>query len=104
MDRIDADRREWIETPFAGAQRCWLWRNASQGGSSLIRLAAGAVLPQHRHPGWEQVFVVGGRVRIGAATLGAGDYAFTHAGEVHDVEALEASELLVSSEKGVEYF
>ena len=40
----------------------------------MIRMAAGATLPAHRHGGPEECFVVEGDLLDGEIELGAGDY------------------------------
>ncbi len=50
----------------------------------LIRAAAGAVLPRHRHRRDEEFIVLEGQCRIGALVLEAGDAHFTAAGSWHD--------------------
>jgi quercetin dioxygenase-like cupin family protein len=50
----------------------------------LIRAAAGAVLPRHRHSRDEEFIVLEGQCRIGDLLLEAGDAHFTAAGSWHD--------------------
>jgi quercetin dioxygenase-like cupin family protein len=50
----------------------------------LIRAAAGAVLPGHRHSRDEEFIVLEGACRIGSLRLEAGDAHFTAAGSWHD--------------------
>jgi quercetin dioxygenase-like cupin family protein len=63
-------------------------------GTALLRFAAGARSPAHRHPGGEDLYVVSGRLRVGDVVLDAGDYLHTAPGGVHDAEA-EAPTLVV---------
>ena len=104
MHIIPLQQRQWVATPFEGVERCWLWQNGTNGGTSCLRLRAGAKLPHHKHPGWEQALVLEGTIRIGETMLHPGDYLFAGAGDVHDAEAFTPTVLLVCSEKGVEYF
>lgn len=50
----------------------------------LIRAAAGAMLPRHRHSRDEEFIVLEGECRIGELRLEAGDAHFTAAGSWHD--------------------
>jgi quercetin dioxygenase-like cupin family protein len=50
----------------------------------LIRAAAGAVLPRHRHSRDEEFIVLEGECRIGELRLEAGDAHFAAAGSWHD--------------------
>ena len=50
----------------------------------LIRAAAGALLPRHRHSRDEEFIVLEGACRIGELRLEAGDAHFTAAGSWHD--------------------
>jgi quercetin dioxygenase-like cupin family protein len=87
--------RDWIATPYDGIDI------APVGGESTVNTAAyrirgGLQLPAHPHPVWELVTVLSGKLRLGAATLSAGDVLHTSAGEAHDVEALEDTVFLVT--------
>jgi quercetin dioxygenase-like cupin family protein len=104
MHLIPLQNRQWASTPFDGVERCWLWQNGTNGGTSFLRLRAGARVPHHKHAGWEQALVLEGAIRIGETMLHPGDYLFEEAGAVHDAEALAPTVLLVCSEKGVESF
>ncbi|SUX30622.1 ChrR Cupin-like domain [Chromobacterium vaccinii] len=55
----------WSPTPYPGVDFTWLRRNPDGGGSALLKLAKGAKLPLHQHPGTEQVFVTAGRLKVG---------------------------------------
>lgn len=90
-----AASRDWIATPYDGIDI------APIGGESGVNTAAyrirgGLMLPAHPHPVWELVTVLSGKLRLGGATLSAGDVLHTSAGEAHDVEALEDSIFLVT--------
>lgn len=94
-----AQNREWASTDFEGIERC-LFRNNDLGGrSSVVRLSAGAVFPQHRHEGHEEVLVLQGCVEIAGNRLEAGDYLFTEPGEIHGVSAITDCIIFVSSQK-----
>ncbi len=91
--------RKWHDTPYPDIDFSSLWRNQYGGCHALLKLAPGACLPAHRHPGWEQIFLLEGKLKINCAILEAGDHVLLPAGEVHQVEALASSIYLVMSEK-----
>lgn len=94
-----ASSREWFATDYAGIERS-LFRNNEEGGrSSVVRLTTGAKFPRHGHHGTEEVVVLAGTVSIGGVELSAGDYLFTRPGEEHDVVAVSAAVIFVSSQK-----
>ena len=100
MELHAARDREWQPTGHDGIERC-LFRNNEDGGrSSVVRLEAGARFPAHRHLGTEGVVVLEGEVEIGGTPMRAGDYLFTATGEEHDVVAVSAATIFVSSTKG----
>jgi quercetin dioxygenase-like cupin family protein len=95
-----ASDREWQATGHAGIDRSLFRNNETGGRSSVVRLAQGARFPRHAHEGTEEVVVLDGTVRIGGVELCAGDYLFTLPGEEHDVVAVSAATIFVSSQRG----
>ena len=91
--------RQWSATGHAGVDRSLFRNNEAGGRSSVVRLAAGARFPRHRHEGTEEVVVLSGTVRIGGVELEPGDYLFTTPGEEHDVVALTDATIFVSSQR-----
>jgi quercetin dioxygenase-like cupin family protein len=94
-----ASDREWQATDYAGIERSLFRNNETGGRSSVVRLVSGARFPRHAHQGTEEVVVLSGTVSIGGVELRAGDYLFTSPGEEHDVVALSAAVIFVSSQK-----
>jgi quercetin dioxygenase-like cupin family protein len=94
-----ATEREWKPTDYPGIERSLFRNNDTGGRSSVVRLTAGSRFPQHAHHGTEEVVVLSGRVTIGAAQMGEGDYLFTTPGEEHDVVAVTDAVIFVSSQK-----
>lgn len=99
MLAITTAQRDWQPTPYPGIERSLFRNNESGGRSSVVRLAAGARFPRHRHEGTEEVLVLSGRVVLGEVELAEGDYLFTEPGEEHDVRALTDAVIFVSSQK-----
>jgi quercetin dioxygenase-like cupin family protein len=96
-----AGGRRWRPTPQAGVLVCELRDNGAGGGSALVRVAAGARVPAHDHPGGEEVSLVEGRAVVGGVTLRPGDYLFTGPDLAHDLRAEEDTVLFVSTPGGV---
>ena len=94
-----ATEREFKPTDYPGIERSLFRNNEAGGRSSVVRLKKGSRFPQHAHHGTEEVVVLSGRVNIGAAEMGEGDYLFTTPGEEHDVVAVTDAVIFVSSQK-----
>ena len=94
-----ATEREWKATDYPGIERSLFRNNETGGRSSVVRLKQGSRFPEHAHHGTEEVVVLAGRVTIGAAEMGQGDYLFTTPGEQHDVVAVTDAVIFVSSQK-----
>ncbi|MDX2104563.1 MAG: cupin domain-containing protein [Alphaproteobacteria bacterium] len=71
------------ETVAPGVDRKWLTGTPEGEHSYLLRLAAGAVLPAHRHTRPEHCLVVSGTLTIGALSMGAGDFHWAPETEPH---------------------
>ena len=51
----------------------------------LLKFEAGASYPNHNHPAGEEVYVLEGEVRFGAAQLQVGDFLYTPPNATHSV-------------------
>ena len=72
---LRANEGGWQETPFPGIEVRRLFVDEVSGAiTSLLRVAAGAVYPAHRHGGVEHVYVVDGDLIFDDHTLETGDY------------------------------
>jgi quercetin dioxygenase-like cupin family protein len=91
--------RPWMPTNHRGIERSLFRTNESGGRSSVVWLAQGARFPRHAHHGTEEVVVLEGSVRIGGVELVAGDDLVSEPGEEHDVVAVTAATIFVSSRK-----
>lgn len=85
--------------PIPGIAYAPLWRNDQGGGHTLLKLETGASLPLHRHPGWEQIHVIEGRLQVNDQVLEPGDHLILDAGDTHRVTALVPSIYLALSER-----
>lgn len=74
----------WEPTPVPGIRTKRLnLDEVNRVATSLVRMAAGARYPAHRHAGREECYVLEGEVRFSGHTLVAGDYQVAEAGSVH---------------------
>ncbi len=85
--RALADTR-WTQTA-PGLERGELRTTQPGAGAAVLRFSAGATTGAHRHPGGEELFLFSGRLRVGEAVLGPGDYLYTPPGGINDAEAYE---------------
>lgn len=92
-------KRTYQPTPYLGIAYVPLWRNDQGGGHTLLKLENGASLPLHRHPGWEQIHVIKGRLQVNDQILEPGDHLILDAGDTHRVTALMPSIYLALSER-----
>jgi len=86
----------WTATGIAGVEKTVLWRGGHGVATELFRLQKDAPYPPHPHRGWEQMWVIEGRIRLGDQEIGPGEFAFTEPGESHAPEVLEDSLVLLS--------
>ncbi|MBV8732978.1 MAG: cupin domain-containing protein [Acidobacteriia bacterium] len=72
---VRAEEQLWEKTPFPGIEIRRLFVDKATGMvTTLLRAAAGAVYPAHRHGGLEQVYVIDGDLIFDDHTLETGDY------------------------------
>jgi quercetin dioxygenase-like cupin family protein len=102
LHRRSAGQR-WSDTEQHGVSVSGLRRNEEGGASFLVRIAPGARVPMHDHPGGEEVYVISGRARIGDVDVEAGDYLWTPPGGAHDLEARDETVIFVSAPNGVRF-
>ena len=96
-----ASAHRWRPSDHAGVEVAGLRRGEGAGGAALVKVAAGARLPLHDHPGGEEVYVVSGRARIGYLEVEAGDYLWTPPGGAHDLEARDETLIFVTTPEGI---
>lgn len=77
-----------------------LRRDPSQRNqTTLFRMAAGATLPDHRHIGEEECYVLDGAIRFGDVVLASGDYVRVRPGALHaPIVAPSGALLLIRSD------
>ena len=70
-------------------------------GAAILRYAAGAAIPYHRHDGYEHVYVLAGSQRDHRGTYRAGDLVINPPGSAHDVVSDDGCTVLLIWERPV---
>lgn len=70
-----------------------LWEEGERK-AVLMRYAAGAIIPRHRHLGDEQIFVLEGSVSDDTGTCTSGNYARRPPGCIHSVSSRDGAVVL----------
>jgi anti-sigma factor ChrR (cupin superfamily) len=89
---VSAAGRPWEERR-PGVRWKVLFRDGDRQ-TVLVRYAAGAVVPRHRHLGEEQIFVLEGAVADDTGVCRAGDFARRPPGCIHTVESPDGALVL----------
>ena len=85
---IDVESLAWEPTDFPGIDIKVLWRSPDgEAFTALFRTAPGAVLPRHRHGGFEQTYVLEGSLADGDGTCTAGNFVWRDPGSVHEAHS-----------------
>lgn len=83
IETLRADEGEWTQL----SDKIWkkiLFSDSRTGKSMyLLRCAAGAVIPKHKHDHDEQAFVIEGEFWVGGLLVKAGDFHMAQAGSIH---------------------
>ena len=97
MKVVRSSDHAWQPVGIDGIEKAVLWRGGHEVIGELFRLKAGADYPPHTHVGWEQMFMISGRILIDdSEELGPGEYCFTAPGETHHVQILEDTVIFLS--------
>lgn len=91
----------WVSSPLPGIEYKLLHRDEDRRSTTrLLRFAAGATYPSHRHGGVEEVFVLDGSVTLNGILLRPGDYCRAEAGTAEPTAYSEAGgmAIIVSSD------
>ncbi|MBI2152103.1 MAG: cupin domain-containing protein [Candidatus Rokubacteria bacterium] len=81
---LDLSRVAWEPTEHPGVETKPLYREASGRQTVLVRMAPGARLPEHRHRGVEQSFVLEGTLVDDEGECTAGNFVWRRPGSVHN--------------------
>jgi hypothetical protein len=80
---LDVSKIDWEPMAYAG---CWtkvLYKDATGRMTTLTRMEPGARLPDHRHVGIEQSYVLEGTLVDDDGACTAGNFVWRRAGSVH---------------------
>ncbi|MGL5114374.1 MAG: cupin domain-containing protein [Beijerinckiaceae bacterium] len=75
----------WTERTLGVDVKVLRWDQETGARAIMLRMAPGAVLPDHDHDGDEEVFMLSGDLMFDDLLLGAGDYLRMPAGSHHTV-------------------
>jgi len=81
---LDVSKIAWEPTKYPGVEIKVLYRDPSGKLTSLTRMAPGARLPDHRHVGVEQSYVLEGTLVDDDGACTAGNFVHRRPGSVHD--------------------
>jgi anti-sigma factor ChrR (cupin superfamily) len=81
---LDVSKIEWEPTRFPGVETKVLYRDERGRQTTLTRMAPGARLPEHRHVGIEQSYVLEGTLIDDDGACTAGNFVWRRAGSVHN--------------------
>ena len=92
---VDVDELPWEETRFPGIATKTLFIDKATGSvTALIRMAAGARLPDHEHPLSEQSFVLEGVLADDDGNCTAGNFVWRPSGSRHQAWSPEGCVVL----------
>lgn len=81
---LDVSKIDWEPTKYPGVSIKRLYEDASGRMTSLTKMEAGAKLPDHRHVGIEQSYVLEGTLVDDDGVCTAGNFVWRRAGSVHN--------------------
>lgn len=92
---LELDKLEWQPTQLPGVKMKLLWKDETKEGyTALFKMEPGARLPQHRHVGVEQTFVLEGSLVDENGSCEAGNFVWRHPGSVHSAHSPDGCLLL----------
>lgn len=80
---IEVASLPWMPAGYPGVETRMLYADASGRQTVLVRMAPGARLPDHRHTGVEQSFVLEGTLVDEDGACTAGNFVWRRAGSIH---------------------
>ena len=85
---VETHAMPWEATRYPGIEAKTLLVDRRTGLLTvLLKMAPGAMLPEHEHVRIEQTFVIEGALVCGEGTCGAGNFVWRHPGSVHEAHA-----------------
>lgn len=81
---VDVDALAWQPTPHPGVMIKTLWQDENGDAyTALFRIEPGARLPEHRHTGVEQTYVLEGSLVDEQGECTAGNFVWRRPGSIH---------------------
>lgn len=100
---VDVSKISWEPTTHAGVETKLLYADPSGRQTMLVRMAPGAKLPDHRHVGVEQSFVLEGTLVDEDGTCTAGNFVWRRPGSVHTAWSPDGCVVLAIFERPNEF-
>lgn len=100
---LDVSQIEWAPTTHPGVETKVLYSEPSGRQTVLVRMAPGAKLPNHRHGGVEQSFVLEGALVDDDGACTAGNFVWRRPGSVHTASSPDGCLILAIFEKPNEF-
>jgi anti-sigma factor ChrR (cupin superfamily) len=87
-----------------GVDVLYLYKDEGSGASSaLLRYQPGARVPEHRHEGYEHVFVLSGEQRDARGSYPAGTFVINPPGTSHEISSPEGCLVLIIWQRPVAF-
>jgi anti-sigma factor ChrR (cupin superfamily) len=100
---LDVSKIEWAPTKYPGVFIKKLYEDASGRLTALTKMEPGARLPDHRHVGIEQSYVLEGTLVDDDGACTAGNFVWRRAGSVHNAWTPDGCVVLGVFEKPNEF-
>jgi anti-sigma factor ChrR (cupin superfamily) len=100
---VDVARLPWEPTGCPGVERRVLYADSSGRETVLVRMRPGARLPDHRHTGVEQSFVLEGALLDEDGACSAGNFVWRKPGSVHTAWSPDGCLILAIFERPNEF-
>ena len=102
---VDVESMEWQDTPFEGVSAKILLQDSNGGvRTMLVRMEAGATIPDHEHTGLEQSYILEGSLEDHDGVCGPGQYVWRPPGNRHVATSPDGALMLVMFETPNIYF
>ncbi len=99
MRIVSCEKTTWSPTPYTGVYHHWLKKEENvKGGTALIKIEKDASLPKHKHPGYEKIILLEGRLLINDNNISPNTLVLLDANTIHYVKAIENSIYMTVSE------
>jgi anti-sigma factor ChrR (cupin superfamily) len=100
---VDVSEIRWEPTNHADIETKLLYADPSGRQTMLVRMAPGAKLPDHRHVGVEQSFVLEGTLVDEDGACAAGNFVWRRPGSVHTAWSPDGCVVLAIFERPNEF-